>query len=92
MMTKKIIGNLLIIVGSILLIIWVFSFYYYPYRIDGIRSVNLIWLMGLITPILFVIRGFINAIEMNKYIGLEWENPTVVTYLFRRKKASKTLR
>ena len=89
MMSKKIIGNLLLIVGSILLIIWVFLFYYYPYRIDGIRSVNLIWLIGLITPILFVISGFINVIEMNKYIGLEWEDSTVVTYLFRRKKRAK---
>ena len=91
MMSKKIIGNLLLIVGSILLIIWVFLFYYYPYRIDSIRSVNLIWLIGLITPILFVISGFINVIETNKYIDLEWEDSSVVTYLFRRKKASKTL-
>lgn len=89
MMSKKIIGNLLLIVGSILLIIWVFLFYYYPYRIDSIRSVNLIWLIGLITPILFVISGFINVIEMNKYIGLEWEDSSVVTYLFRRKKRAK---
>ncbi len=83
---KIIIGNLLLIVGSILLIIWMFSFYYYPHRIDGIRTVNLIWLIGLLVPTVLVAFGFAKVFEVRKYTGLEWEDKTIVTYLFRRKK------
>tara|TARA_Y100001934_G_scaffold181638_1_gene214889 strand:+ start:175 stop:381 length:207 start_codon:yes stop_codon:yes gene_type:complete len=63
-----------------------FSFYYYPHRIDGIRTVNLIWLIGLLVPTVLVAFGFAKVFEVRKYTGLEWEDKTIVTYLFRRKK------
>ena len=83
---KIIIGNLLLIIGTILLIIWMFSFYYYPNRVEDVRTVNLNWLIGLVIPIAFVITGFVKIFQADKYMGLEWEDKTIITYLFRRKK------
>ena len=83
---KIIIGNLLLILGTILLIIWMFSFYYYPHRVEDVRTVNLNWLIGLVIPIAFVITGFVKIFQADKYMGLEWEDKTIITYLFRRKK------
>ena len=82
---KIIIGNLLLILGTILLIIWMFSFYYYPHRVDNVRTVNFIWLIGLLIPILSVVLGFTKVFESEKYKGLDWENKTIITYLLRRK-------
>tara|TARA_Y100001970_G_scaffold78974_1_gene100651 strand:+ start:5978 stop:6193 length:216 start_codon:yes stop_codon:yes gene_type:complete len=62
-----------------------FSFYYYPHRVDNVRTVNFIWLIGLIIPILFVVLGFTKVFESEKYKGLDWENKTIITYLLRRK-------
>ena len=62
-----------------------FSFYYYPHRVDNVRTINFIWLLGLITPILFVVLGFTQVFESEKYKGLDWENKTIITYLLRRK-------
>ena len=83
---KIIIGNLLLIIGSILLIIWMFAFYYYSHRIENIRTVNLSWLIGLLIPILFVVAGFTKLFKVDKYMGLEWEDKTIITYLLRRRK------
>jgi len=83
---KIVMGNLLLITGSILLIIWMFAFYYYSHGVDDIRVVNLIWLIGLLIPIAFVIAGFTMLFKVDKYMGLEWEDKTIITYLLRRRK------
>jgi uncharacterized membrane protein len=87
---KIIIGNSLLIIGSILLIIWVCTFYYYPHRVEGIRTVSLKWLTTLMIPVLMIILGCLNVMSLKKTDGMGWKVGSIFTYIFRRGKNDKS--